>query len=253
MGLIAINPSDQTSRVKVYRDEFGQCKGDATICYNSPESVAMAINILDGGYLRPNYKVTVTAADFSSSAVKFSQNNASITDNNKRAKPFITTTQRKIAQSAMKQALAWNDEDDSGIANVKALRIIVLQGMFKPSDFTNDPTFGDDLEVDVASECSKFGELDKVTVFSQNPAGVVVVKFKTSFAAQECIRVMDGRFFGGNKVKCHYWDGVTNYGTDNKGMDDDVKEEERLHEFGDWLETSQENLPAELRLRVEGE
>ena len=98
--------------------------------------------------------------------------------------------------------------------------------------------------------------LDKVTVFSQNSAGIVIIKFKTSFAAQECIRVMDGRYFGGCKLKCHYWDGVTNYSLSNDKQSSDneeLKEKLRLDEFGDWLEKGQENLPSELRLRIEGE
>jgi len=43
--------------------------------------------------------------------------------------------------------------------------------------------------------------------------------------------------------------------SDDKQSSDneELKEKLRLDEFGDWLEKGQENLPSELRLRIEGE
>jgi len=46
------------------------------------------------------------------------------------------------------------------------------------------------------------GNPEKVTVFASNPEGVVVVKFKTAFAAGEAIKIMDGRFFAGRQISC---------------------------------------------------
>jgi HIV Tat-specific factor 1 len=258
VGLIAINPADQLPRIKIYRDEFGQCKGDASLCYNASTSVALAIDILSGGYIRPNAMVTVTAANFvenkSVAAVVTGDKEKSEESKPPRARPVITAAQRKVAQSAMKQALAWNEDDDLGISKSKALRIIVIEGMFSPEDFVTDPSFSDALEQDIASECSKYGEIDKITVFSQNPLGIVVIKYKTSFAAQECIRVMDGRYFAGRRLTAHYWDGVTNYSsTNNPATATEDEDKARLDDFGDWLENEQDNLPSELRLRVEGE
>lgn len=37
------------------------------------------------------------------------------------------------------------------------------------------------------------------------------LKFGTAYAASECVKVFEGRFFGGRKLSCHFWDGVTNY------------------------------------------
>ena len=77
-------------------------------------------------------------------------------------------------------------------------------GLFKPEDF-NDPAFSDELEGDIASECEKCGTIEKITLFSSNPRGIAVVKFSTSYAAQECIRLMNGRFFGGSQLKSFFW------------------------------------------------
>ena len=32
-----------------------------------------------------------------------------------------------------------------------------------------------------------------------------------SIAADDCINLMEGRFFDGRKLKCFYWDGKTDY------------------------------------------
>lgn len=91
-----------------------------------------------------------------------------------------------------------------------------------------------------------------MTVFSGNPLGVVTIKFRTSFAAQECVALMDGRFFGGRKIRCYYWDQTTDFTV--KDLDkEERREEERIEEFGDWLEQQDDELPPELRLRVESD
>ena len=67
VGLIEISPYDQQPKIKIYRegDESSECKGDGSLCYNSEESVKLAIEILDGGFLRPAFQIRVTRADFS--------------------------------------------------------------------------------------------------------------------------------------------------------------------------------------------
>ena len=45
---------------------------------------------------------------------------------------------------------------------------------------------------------------EKVTLFSRSERGVVVVKFRTGYAAEGCIKLMDGRYFGGARMRCYY-------------------------------------------------
>jgi HIV Tat-specific factor 1 len=131
--------------------------------------------------------------------------------------------------------------------------------MFKVSDFKvseqQQNTFLEELEKDVATEIGKIGEIEKLTVFTKTPKGIIVVKLSTSFAAQECIRLMNGRFFGGNKIKCYFWDGATNYSIVSSSVreneEEEKEEEERLNEFGDWLDQEQEELPEEFQLKTE--
>jgi HIV Tat-specific factor 1 len=92
-------------------------------------------------------------------------------------------------------------------------------------------------------------------LFSSNPRGIAVVKFSTSYAAQECVHLMNGRYFGGQKLKCYFWDGVANYSisvaSERAAEEEEKAEASRLDEFGDWLEKEQEDLPEEFRLRTE--
>ena len=105
MGLIAISPFDQQLRIKIYKDESGLCKGDGSLCYNAETSVAMAIDILSGGYIRPSHQITVSKAEFKSKVT----NDTGGDGQNKR--PKMTNAQYKIAQSVMKNALAWGEDD----------------------------------------------------------------------------------------------------------------------------------------------
>jgi hypothetical protein len=61
--------------------------------------------------------------------------------------------------------------------------------MFSPEEIENV----DDkkaLAEEIEAEVAKIGEVEKVTVFENNPEGPVAVKFKEASAAEECIQVM---------------------------------------------------------------
>ena len=110
MGLIAISPLDQQPKIKLYRDEHGNLKGDASICYNAEESVDMAVSVLDGGYLRPMTKpISVTRAEFQKK-----DDAAGAGTGWKKPRQNLTHAQVKVTQNAIAQALAWNEDDDLG-------------------------------------------------------------------------------------------------------------------------------------------
>lgn len=256
VGLIALNPLDQQPRIKLYREADNTIKGDCSICYNSATSVDMALDLLDGGYIRPSAKITVTRADFQKRDAAGTDDSNSYTADQaaKRARISASQAQKRVAKNAITQALAWNEDDDVGVSKHKALKIVVLEGMFTLEEVQDD-TFLEELETDIATECEKFGTIEKITVFSKNPRGIIVVKFATAFAAQECVRVMSGRYFGGRKIRSYFWDGATNYSVSGSSAEAEAtaeeEEKERLDEFGDWLDNQQDELPAEFALHVE--
>ena len=67
-------------------------------------------------------------------------------------------------------------------------------------------------------EGSKDGEVVKVAVYEVKDVGApeeewvrIFVKFGKQAAAMKSYIDLDGRYFGGAKMRCYYWDGVTNF------------------------------------------
>ncbi len=85
----------------------------------------------------------------------------------------------------------------------------------------------------VCLNCSVDGV--QVRVFQYHPEGVVSVKFKDEDAAQGCIKLMDGRFFGGRQVSAGLWDGITNYNV-KKPKESIEEQAARLERFAAEIE-----------------
>merc|ERR1719498_1765256 len=71
------------------------------------------------------------------------------------------------------------------------------------------PDFYPELADEIKEECEKIGEVAKVTPIERHRQGIVCVKFRSSAEAEECIRVMDGRFFAGRTIEASFYDGKT--------------------------------------------
>ena len=232
------------------------------------------MQILDGGSLRFDLPLKVTKADFGSSA-RYGTFDAS-------KKRKINANKVKIAKKAAAQALSWANDDDSGAAASKALRIVVVERAFEVGDVPaaarddddNGGGDGDDtdapleelirrrtaardafaasLEEALRSMVKADAQIDKCTVYEKRADGVAVFKFKAPGDATDAIKAWDGADFRGSQLKSYFWDGVTDYTKPAPGTEDAVDREEksRIDGFGDWLE-DQGDLPPELQLRVE--
>jgi HIV Tat-specific factor 1 len=70
--------------------------------------------------------------------------------------------------------------------------------------------------------------------FPENPSsGYVKIKFSSALHADECVKMMEGRFFDGRRLKAYYWDGKTDYRIVRETADELNK---RIDDFGQWLE-----------------
>lgn len=93
-----------------------------------------------------------------------------------------------------------------------------------------------DLEIAVKDECeTKLGKVKKIIVHEFNPEGVVQIKFEEPKAAEECVQLMNGRFFNGRQLESFYWDGKTNYRVTRESQ---KQQQKRIDEFGEWLESN---------------
>jgi hypothetical protein len=150
----------------------------------------------------------------------------------------------------------WDEGDFNGrlTGGRKGLRIIVLKGMFdaiavgKMSD-TDEENALHTLEHDLRTKCEEWGAtIEKMTVFSKNKAGVVVLKLAQPGAASEVVKQMNGRTMEGRTVAASFWDGKTDFTVvDEEAVARDA--EQRHEAFGNWLES--QDLPEELRLESE--
>ena len=61
---------ENAPKIKLYRDDAGALKGDASLCYANASSVDVACSILDGGSLRFDVPLRVTKADFGQREVR---------------------------------------------------------------------------------------------------------------------------------------------------------------------------------------
>merc|ERR1711988_24277 len=118
-------------------------------------------------------------------------------------------TERKkyrAAKALEKEAVSWSGEMDDGTGR----KIVILKHMFSLEEAEKEgPEFYPELAEEVKEECEKIGQVAKVTPIERHKQGIVSVKFKSSAEAEECIRVMDGRFFAGRTVEAFFYDGKT--------------------------------------------
>lgn len=90
---------------------------------------------------------------------------------------------------------------------------------------------------DLREECTaKCGEVKKVDIYDNNPAGVACVTFNEFEAAEKCVALMDGRFFAGRQLIAHVWDGKTKY----KIEETEEQVEQRMKEWEQFLEKGEQ-------------
>ena len=119
-------------RIKMYEDDKGQFKGDALIVYFRPESVDLAIQMLDDTEFRLgsqglNGNMRVQAADFSYKA----QQEAPEKKNKRDQQKVIKKTQK------MNHRLAdWDDDDPQQLAETSSKwdKVVILKHMFTPKE-----------------------------------------------------------------------------------------------------------------------
>lgn len=145
-GVIAEEIDSHRPRIKMYTDEDGKFKGDALIVYFRPESVNLAIQMLDDSDFRfgqtgPDGKMKVQAADFSfksqqeAPTQKNTRDKQKILKKTKRLNELVCPSQYNgsVANLSIFRKLAdWEDEDPQTIqANVsKWEKVMVLRHMF---------------------------------------------------------------------------------------------------------------------------
>lgn len=243
-GVIAEDLKTGEKKIRLYKDEEGRPKGDALVIYFKPESVPLAVELMDDTKIRPTDErnIKVQKADYSykkNHSNESSQNGAEQERGTEKKKQLTAAEKRKIQKLNNKLA-DWDDDDYDKDVPKKNPRVVVLKHVFTLRELEEDVTAALEIKEDIREGCEDIGPVTNVVLYDQEPEGVVTVKFKTEDDALQCVRRMDGRYFGGQTLEAELLELGVKYAKSKSGNDDDDEQEEkRLDDFGKWLEKKQ--------------
>jgi HIV Tat-specific factor 1 len=217
-GVIAEEIDSGAPRIKLYTDSDGNFKGDALVVFFKPQSVEMAIMLLDDTDFRitpsgiSEGRIRVQAADSSYKKTQYDDNGEAKEKtgssqpgekrpqrNDRDRQKIIKKTQKMDAKLA-----DWDDDDpyqEQAQTTSKWDKMVVLRHMFTLQELEEDPSALLEIKEDIREECSKLGQVTNVVLYDLEPQGIVRVKFSDTEAAEACIRLMQGRRFGGRTVE----------------------------------------------------
>lgn len=238
-GVIAEEIDSGRPRIKMYTDADGNFKGDALIVFFKPQSVDMAIMLLDDTDFRfpassPDApKMRVQAADSSYKKTKYDAADNSVGGGKKPgegSKPSGDGSNNNIRRSDQDKAkiikktqklsakLAdWSDDEPSALHTNDAItaaassskggkwdKVVILRHMFTLEELREDPAALLDIKEDIRDECAKLGPVTNVVLYDEEEEGIVSVRFQTREAAEACVRLMHGRAFDGRIVEAFF-------------------------------------------------
>ncbi|KAF6090614.1 HIV-1 Tat specific factor 1 [Phyllostomus discolor] len=223
-GIIMRDPQTEEFKVKLYKDNQGNLKGDGLCCYLKRESVDLALKLLDEDEIR-GYKLHVELAKFQL------KGEYDASKKKKKCKDY----KKKLSQQ--QKQLDWRPERRDAPSRMRHERVVIIKNMFHPMDFEDDPLVLNEIREDLRVECSKFGQIKKLLLFDRHPDGVASVSFRNPEEADHCIQTLDGRWFGGRQITAQAWDGTTDYQVEETTRE----REERLKGWEAFLNTPEAN------------
>lgn len=236
-------------RIKLYEREDGSFKGEALVVYLREESATLAVQLLDESYFRPTVLIRVEPARFEkgggggeteASEERQSSSEAARRKVDKRTwKQHMQQMQRKLEWTAND---ALSPEEEAALnaerrRREKYARIVVLRGMFTAGELAaaadgGDPKFILELKEEVREEAERLGEVTAVHVLADKL--LCTVKFRERESATACLRLMNGRYFGGRRIAAYLYDG--SFSLREQSAHTETEDQERLERFGEWLE-----------------
>ncbi|OLN88739.1 Splicing factor U2AF-associated protein 2 [Colletotrichum chlorophyti] len=238
-GVIAEEIDSGRPRIKMYTDEGGNFKGDALVVFFKPQSVEMAIMLLDDTEFRfePGApKMRVQAAESSYKKTKYEDKGTENTPEGGNGqgterKERSEQDRRKIIKKTQKLAAKladWSDDDTAAIpaeTNSKWDKTVILRHMFTLAELEEDPAALLEIKEDIRDECAKLGNVTNVVLYDEEPDGIVSVKFSKPEAAQACIQLMNGRSFDGRVVEASISTGRERFKKSKQGQAQDSDSE----------------------------
>lgn len=253
-GVIAEEIDSGRPRIKLYSDAEGNFKGDALVVFFKPQSVEMAIMLLDDTHFRysdtglGSGKMRVQAAESSykktqytaaaegggdvakdagagaatagaAAASRQQQNNGGKGGGGKDREKVIKKTQKLDAKLA-----DWSDDEAAYVPpeqrTGKKDKMVILKHMFTLQELEDDPAALLEIKEDIREECEKLGEVTNVVLYDLEQDGVVSIKYKKPESAAACVELMDGRAFAGQRVEAYIPSGRLKFQRSRDNNDD---------------------------------
>lgn len=249
-GVIAEEIDSGRPRIKLYTDAEGNFKGDALVVFFKPQSVDMAIMLLDDTHFRysdsglGSGKMRVQAADASYKKTQQQPGDADGIDNQQGANASANNGARsgtagnnskdreKVIKKTQKldaKLADWSDDEPAYVApehrTGKRDKMVILKHMFTQQELEEDPAALLEIKEDIRDECEKLGEVTNVVLYDLEPDGVVSIKFRKPESAAACVELMDGRAFGGQRVEAYIPTGKLKF-RKSKDNNDEAGDEE---------------------------
>ncbi|KAG6324646.1 hypothetical protein E4U22_000458 [Claviceps purpurea] len=246
-GVIAEEIDSGAPRIKLYTDDAGNFQGDALVVFFKPQSVEMAIMLLDDTTFRYSStgmrqgRIRVQAADMSYKKVQYNTDGTSASaaggsaaapggnkEHDKRPQRNDRDRQKIIKKTQKLDAkLAdWDDDDPYpavGQTSSKKDKTVILRHMFTLQELREDPAALLEIKEDIRDECAKLGTVTSVVLYDEEPDGIVSVRFKDAESAVACIQLMHGRSFDGRVVEASLKTGKEKFRKSDKDMSMDVE------------------------------
>ncbi|CAL4214669.1 unnamed protein product, partial [Meganyctiphanes norvegica] len=214
---------DNKYKIKLYKDEEGNFKGDALCTYIRRESVDLALKILD------DYQVDGKGHRIKVEMAKFQLKG--------KYDPKLKPKKRKkkeIDKILKKQdkLLDWRPEPMRG-QRAKHENVSIFHNVFDPMEFH---TAMEKILVHkeaIRQQSSNFGEVKKVEIFDLNPEGVVKVTFAEVESADMCTATLNKRLYLKRILKVTAWDGKEKFKIDET----EEEREARIKKWNEFLQT----------------
>jgi HIV Tat-specific factor 1 len=230
-GIIEEDIHTNLPKIRMYADDEGTFKGEAKVIYFKPQSVSLAITMLDGtDFRKPG------DGDLHVELVDDSYSNRNKDPAGQKEKKEVSVENIKKRRPKQDRYLAIAPPPNPS----KYAKIVVLKHMFTLEELEEDAGALIDIKADIRDEASKYGEVTNTVLYDLEPQGVVTVRFKEADSAVLCAEAFNGRWFDKRRVIAyvpqHREDFAKSKGSGQDGLqdidedepDDDDDEKERV-------------------------
>ncbi|CCC67541.1 hypothetical protein NCAS_0A09830 [Naumovozyma castellii] len=209
---------EEALNCKMYQDEKGNFKGDALVVYEKPESVQLAIDMVDGTIFNKS-TIKVERAQFEDNKRKLDDVDSAAEDPpNKKIKSEDPVTSAHGKDNIPEETNKQDGED--GNVNEEEKTVILANVLGVHQKYSSEEI--DDITDDILGGCSSIGTVQSLKIDINSDEAKVV--FATVEDAIKCKLQMNGRFFDGRELVAYMLsddgdDGTQNINTENADTD----------------------------------